>query len=83
MQEIMLYLRKYGQRLDTEIAEGLGVSLNVVRRHISELSSGGQIITCKVTRFEGDKPIEGVLCRMAGSLPVASPGRKPGARTSA
>lgn len=78
MDSILNYLKKYGQRLDSEIAEALGIPLSKVRRHIDELAEKGEITKCKVTRFEGDKKQEGILCRAAGYSPPASPGRKPG-----
>ncbi len=80
MQEIMQYLRKYGQRLDSEISEATGIPLVKVRRCIDDLATKGEITTCKVTRFVGDEKHEGVLCRAAGFIPPSSPGRKPGAR---
>jgi predicted ArsR family transcriptional regulator len=80
MQEIMQYLRKYGQRLDSEIAEATGIPLVKVRRSIDDLSARGEITKCKVTRFNGDEKMEGFLCRAAGIIAPTSPGRKPGAR---
>jgi len=81
MQEIMKYLKTYGQRLDSEIAEATGIPLSKVRRHIEDLAQQGEIMKCKVTRFNGDEKFEGTLCRAAGFIPPTSPGRKPGART--
>ncbi len=80
MQEIMRYLKKYGQRLDSEIAAATGIPLVKVKGYIEELSAQGEITKCKVTRFVGDEKHEGVLCRAAGFIPPTSPGRKPGAR---
>ena len=82
MQEIMKYLKKYGQRSDSEIAEATGIPLTTVRGYIDDLSAQGEIMKCKVTRFVGDVAHEGVLCRAAGSIPPSSPGRKPGARAA-
>jgi hypothetical protein len=36
---------------------------------------------CTVIRYNDGKPIEGYLCRIAGTIPPAAPGRKPGAKT--
>lgn len=82
MQEIMKYLKKYGQRLDSEIAEATGIPLIKVRGYIQDLSDRGEITKCKVTRFVGDQQHVGVLCRAAGFIPPTSPGRKPGARSA-
>ena len=75
---ILQYLKKHGQRLDLEIAAATGIPLSKVRLSLSDLSARGEISRCSVTRFTGDKPVEGVLCRIAGSIPPKTPGRKPG-----
>jgi transcription initiation factor IIE alpha subunit len=69
-------LKKHGQRLDTEIAKETGVSLATVRERLAALSAKGSIITCKVTRFEDGKPIEGWVCRVSGYVPPPAAGRK-------
>ena len=78
MNEIMQYLRKNGQRLDSEIATAVQMPLVKVRNIIAELSAQGEISKCSFTRFDGGKKVEGVLCRIAGYVPPKSPGRKPG-----
>ena len=77
---ILQYIKKHGQLLDTEIAAGTDISLKMVRTSLSELSSRGEISRCSVTRFTDGKPVEGFLCRIAGSIPPKTPGRKPGAK---
>ncbi len=79
MNEIMQYLKKNGQRLDSEIAAATGMPLVKVRNLIGELSAQGEISKCSFTRFDGGKKVEGMLCRVAGYVPPKSPGRKPGA----
>ena len=74
MQEIMQYLKKYGQRLDSEIAEATGIPLTKVRRSITDMSARGEVTKCSVTRFNGDEKFEGILCRVAGLIPPTSPG---------
>lgn len=76
---ILQYLKKNGQRLDLEIAEATGIPLAKVRLSLSDLSARGEISRCSVTRYTDGKPIEGMLCRIAGSIPPKTPGRKPGA----
>ena len=78
MNEIMQYLKKNGQRLDSEIAAATGMPLVKVRNMLIELSAQGEISKCSFTRFDQGKKIEGVLCRVAGYVPPKSPGRKPG-----
>lgn len=77
---ILQYLRKHGQRLDSEIAAATGISLTNVRLSLSDLSAKGEISRCRVTRYNDGKPVEGMLCRIAGSIPPKTPGRKPGAK---
>jgi predicted ArsR family transcriptional regulator len=77
---ILQYLKKHGQRLDSEIAAATGIPLPKVRLSLSDLSARGEISRCSVTRFNDGKPVEGVLCRIAGSIPPTTPGRKPGAK---
>jgi hypothetical protein len=77
---ILQYLKKHGQHLDSEIALATGIPLRKVRASLSELSSRGEISQCSVTRFLDGKPFEGILCRIAGSIPPSTPGRKPGAK---
>jgi predicted ArsR family transcriptional regulator len=80
MVEILQCLKKYGQRLDLEIAKEMGVPLATVRQRLSGLAATGAIITCHLTRFEGGKRIEAWQCRVSGYVPPPAPGRK--AKTS-
>ncbi len=75
---ILQYLKTHGQRLDLEIADATGIPLPKVRLSLSDLSARGEISRCSVTRFNDGNPVEGMLCRIAGSIPPATPGRKPG-----
>ena len=80
MNEILQYLKKHGEKLDIEIAAATGISLTNVRFHLSELATKGKIMTCQLTRYEKDKTVEGISCRIAGYIPPAAPGRKSGNR---
>ena len=80
MQEILKYLKDRGEQLDSEIATATGLPLESVRRHVSALSARGEVMTCQSTRFSDGKKIEGLLCRIAGYIPPAAPGRKPKAQ---
>lgn len=79
---ILQYLKKHGQLVDWEIAEAMGIPLPKVRTSLSDLSERGEISRCSVTRFADGKPIEGMLCRAAGTIPAKAPGRKPGAQST-
>lgn len=78
---ILQYLKKHGQLLDSEIAAATGIPLAKVRFSLSELSTRGEISRCSVTRFNDGKPVEGMLCRIAGYIPPPTPGRKPGTKS--
>lgn len=76
---ILQYLKKHGQQVDWEIAAAIGLPLIQVRSTLSELSARGEISRCSVTRFTSGQPVEGMLCRIAGTIPPQAPGRKPNA----
>ena len=76
MQDILQYLKENGERLDSELASETGVSLEDVCLRLAELSDRGDVIMCRTTRFTDGRKIEGMLCRVSGYFPPASPGRK-------
>jgi len=76
---ILQHLKKHGQLVDWEIAAALNIPLPKVRESLTDLSERGEISRCSVTRFSDGKPMEGMLCRIAGSIPPKAPGRKPSA----
>lgn len=77
MNEILQYLKTHGERLDTEIAAAVGISLAKVRIQLAELAEQRQIMVYHSIKFENGKKIEGIRCRLAGFIPPAAPGRKP------
>ena len=76
MTEVLQCLKKYGQRLDSEIATATGISLVNVRLGVSELSARGDVMVCRSIRFKDGKQIDAMLCRVSGYIPPAAPGRK-------
>jgi hypothetical protein len=76
MNPILKYLKTHGERLDTEIAGAIGVSVANVRTQLSELAAKGEVMACLSIRYEKGKKIEGIKCRLAGYIPPAAPGRK-------
>lgn len=76
MKAILQYLKTHGERLDTEIAEAVGLSLANTRKQLAELAAQREIMVCHSIRYEKGKPIEGIKCRLAGYIPPAAPGRK-------
>jgi len=69
-------LKKYGQRLDLEIAKEMGVPLATVRLRLAGLAAEGAIMMCNLTRFEHGKRIDAWQCRVSGYVPPRAPGRK-------
>ena len=76
MTEILQCLKKYGQRLDLEIAKELGLPLASVRKGIAGLAATGAVVKCNLTRFENGKRIDAWQCRMSGYAPPKAAGRK-------
>lgn len=76
VKEILQYLKKNGQQVDWEIAAATDIELSLVRASLIDLSARGEISQCSVTRFFDGKPVEGMLCRIAGTIPPKAPGRK-------
>jgi hypothetical protein len=83
LQEILIYLKDRGEQLDSEIATATGISLQNVRLGVSRLSATGEVIVCQSIRINNGKKSEGLLCRIAGYVPPASPGRKSKAQIKA
>ncbi len=79
--QILQYLNKHGQRLDSEIAAAMRISIADVLLALRELSAKGEISQCSVTHFTKGKPVQHMLCRVMGTIPPKAPGRKPGVPT--
>lgn len=78
-KQILQHLKKHGQLADWEIAAAMDLTLSSVRDCLSQLSAEGDVSQCTVIRFLDGKPMEGMLCRIAGTIPPKAPGRKPNA----
>jgi hypothetical protein len=76
----MKCLKKYGQRLDVEIAAETGIPLNRVRSDLATLAASGAIVTCSLTRYDRGKRLDAWQCRVSGYVPPLAPGRKPAAK---
>ncbi|MEP7329797.1 MAG: ArsR family transcriptional regulator [Betaproteobacteria bacterium] len=76
MTEVLQCLKKYGQRLDLEIAKEMGLPLASVRQQLDGLTATGAVITCSLTRYEDGKQIDALQCRISGYVPPVAPGRK-------
>lgn len=80
--EVLECLKKYGQRLDLEIAKEMRLPLPVVRQKLESLAASGAIVTCTLTRFENGTRIDAWQCRLSGYAPPLAPGRKAKAKSS-
>jgi len=60
-----------------KIAAEMRVPLATVRKLLAELAAAGEVVMCKLTRYEGSKTIEAWQCRVSGYVPAPAPGRKP------
>ena len=75
--DVLICLKKYGQRLDSEIADETGIALIDVRERFAALSQTGEVIACKLTRFENGREVESLMYRASGYFPPLARGRKP------
>lgn len=76
MNEILQYLKTHGERLDTEIAEAVGIPLAKTRSYLSELTDKKEVMSCHSIRFMDGKKAEGMSYRLAGFIPKVKPGAK-------
>lgn len=77
MTETLECLKRYGQRLDLEIAKETRLSLATVRQHLTALADRREAIVCKTIQFENGRQMEAWQGRVSGFVPPAAPGRKP------
>ena len=75
-QQILDYLKKSGQELDRKIALETGISLIQVHDSLKELEKAKKVFTCSVTSYEYGESTQGLMCRISGYIPPATPGRK-------
>jgi hypothetical protein len=80
LQEILKYLKSRGEQLDSDIAKATGLSIESVRLNVSKLQAAGEVMVCRSIRFDNGTEKEQLLCRIAGYIPPAAPGRKPKAQ---
>jgi len=74
--DLLSCLRKHGQCLDATIAEEIGLPVAEVRLRFASLLASGEVIACKLTRFDKGKAVDAVMYRASGYFPPAAPGRK-------
>ena len=63
--EIIDYLQINGEKMEVEIAKALQLPIAQVQGHLSQLSSTGEVICCKVTRYLDGKMVEGTSYRLS------------------
>ena len=75
-EQILGYLKDKGERLDYEIAAGIGRPLASVKAGLDALVANGEIVVCQSVRFSDGERIEGLRCRLASYVPLTRPGRR-------
>ena len=76
MNEILQYLKLHGEKLDTEIAEATGLSVEAIRIQLTSLAAKSEVMVCQSTRYVMGNKIESMSGRISGFIPKAAPGRK-------
>jgi predicted ArsR family transcriptional regulator len=65
------YLQANGEKMEAEIAKALQLTMTQVHDHLQQLSIKGEVICCKVTKFQDGKrskaPATGCPAREAAS----------------
>jgi predicted ArsR family transcriptional regulator len=51
MNEILQYLKKHSDKLDTEIARATHLSLPITRQHLAELADKGEVLAYPSTQL--------------------------------
>lgn len=74
--QILEYLKKHGEKMDSDIATAINLPLAQTRSMLDELIDKAEVISCETIRFEKGKKIEGLSCRISGFTPKAKPGAK-------
>ena len=62
---ILEFLRVNGEQMEAEIAKGMQMPMALVQSQLAQLSSAGEVICCKVTRYLAGKKIEGTSYRLS------------------
>ena len=62
---VIEFLQVNGEKMEAEIAKALQVPIAVIQTQLAQLSSTGEVICCKVTRYSGGKRIEGTSYRLS------------------
>jgi len=59
------YLQANGEKMEAEIAKALQLTMTQVHDHLAQLSIKGEVICCKVTKYQDGKAIEGTSYRLS------------------
>jgi len=68
MNEILQYLKKHSDKLDTEIARATHLSLPITRQHLAELADKGEVLAYHSTQLIEGQKIVGMRYRLAGAI---------------
>jgi hypothetical protein len=62
---IIDFLQVNGEKMEAEIAKALQMPMTQVQSQLAQLSTTGEVICCKVTRYLGGKKVEGTSYRLS------------------
>ena len=82
-ENILKHLRTQGEQLDSDISKALKIPKAQLEKQLTDLLAAGAVICCHVTRYSGEKKIDGMSYRLSAHVPPRAPGRKPGAKSKA
>ena len=76
MNDILEYLTKRGECLDSEIAKATKITLADLHLQLAELKAAHQVMLCDSITFVKGKEVKSTICRISGYIPPAKPGAK-------
>ena len=62
---ILEFLRVNGEQMEAEIAKAMQMPMTLVQSQLAQLSTAGEVVCCRVTRYRGGTKIEGTSYRLS------------------
>ena len=70
--KVLQCLKKHDRRLDLELAAEMRVPLATVRKRRAEPGAAGEVVMCKLTRYDGGKTCSQTRCHAVPTRPDSS-----------
>ena len=70
------FLHLNGEKMEAEIATALQLPIAQIQSQLAQLSIAGDVICCKVTRYDRGTKVEGTSYRLCGARGGKPPGVK-------